>query len=272
MPSFNHQNFNISYEKIDHCGPQHTLFIHGNLASKEWWYPCIESLKQTRGDATVVAADWRGFGGSKGIASVDQIHFPTFSSDMVALLEELDLKDVCVVGHSTGGLIAMMAILQKPKLFSSLILLDSVGPHGLELTLPKEQVLSHFAKMSTDEEYCRMVLAATIRGCDPYSKSFESLLKITRSCDQPMWQGVIEVLSSQIDIDHEIKKINLPTLILHGEHDLVLPLKTSQLIHQSLTNSSFKILPDQGHSMNLENPIAFSAECLGFWAQNAVTP
>lgn len=266
MPIHTSKGFQIAFEKVQPCGPRHLLLIHGNLASKEWWFPALECLQEEDGEGVAIAADWRGFGGSKGIQRVDEIDFTRFAQDLVDLVVTQGLQEVSIIGHSTGGLIAMLAVLQRPDLFSSMVLLDSVGPQGLQLAHPKEQVLAHFDRMARDLDYCRQVLAATIQGCDPQSASFERLLQITRSCDPVMWRGVIEVLSSQIDIRDRLGELTLPTLILHGQNDVVLPLSTSEALHRDLPNSRLRVMGNQGHSLNLENPSLFVSECRQFWS------
>ncbi len=265
MATFNSDGFNIGYQKIDNGGQHNVLFIHGNLASKEWWYPGIEILQAQPGEGTLIAADWRGYGESTGLKDVSEINFTTFAQDFVRLLESHSLKDVNVVGHSTGGLIAMLAVLEKPELFKSLTLLDSVGATGLELELPKEQVLAHFQTMSENRDYAFATLAATIHNCDPQSQAFNHLFDITWNCDKVMFQGVIDVLSDQIDIKERMREIQLPTLILHGDKDAVLPASLSEQTHKLLPNSQLKVMDGQGHSMNMENPKRMVDELTTFW-------
>ena len=60
--------FSMKYEKFPQTSRHNILFIHGNLASKEWWHPTIETLRtEASGDKTILTADWRGYGESKGI-------------------------------------------------------------------------------------------------------------------------------------------------------------------------------------------------------------
>lgn len=265
MSQFNSQGFSIGFEKIEGAGAHNVFFIHGNLASKEWWYPTMELMKGKPGDGKVIAADWRGYGDSTGLTEQGQIDFRQFAQDFVNLIEAEGMQDVHVVGHSTGGLIAMLAVLNKPELFKSLLLLDSVGVTGLELQLPKEQVLAHFEKMSTDRDYCFATLAATINDVNPQSSVFQKLFEITWACDKVMYKGVIDVLSDQIDITEEVGSINQPTLILHGDKDMVLPLAMSEHTDQVLPNSTLKVLDGQGHSTNMENPQRLFEVATSFW-------
>jgi pimeloyl-ACP methyl ester carboxylesterase len=275
--------FSIRYEAFENKEPENILFIHGNLASSEWWYPSIEILKYKSKDysafkpqnlvakqklnadhGSLICADWRGYGQSKGLKNISDIDFNVFAQDYINLINFLKLENIVVVGHSTGGLIAMLAILKAPHLFKKLVLLDSVGPQGLNLQLPKEQVLAHFANMQADPDYCKTVLAATIQGCDTSSQTFLKLYQITRQCDPIMWQGVIDVLSDQIDIKEQMQNLNLPTLIIHGEKDLVLPLSGSQELQKLIPNSRLVVVSHQGHSLCMEDPHLFTNLLLEF--------
>lgn len=269
MATFSSKGFNISYEHFSGITNNNILFIHGNLASKEWWHPSIEILKSQglsqNYPGQVLSADWRGYGNSKGLTTKSEINFDTFAGDYIALAENLNLKNIDLVGHSTGGLIAMKMILKKPELFRSCVLLDSVGPKGIQLELPLEQVLAHFTQMSINKDYCTQVLAATIQNVDSNSSLFQTFLEKAWQCDKIMWTGVIEELCTRTDISSEVSNIKLPVFILHGEKDMVLPLKGAELTHSLLSNSQLKVLPGHGHSYNIEDPQAFVSDLQTFW-------
>jgi len=260
-------NFEIQYEEANSSLGKNVVFIHGNLASRNWWLPSLELLQDSSGSHTekLIAADWRGYGESKGLEAKSDIDFEKFANDYIELIEDKGMTNVNLVGHSTGGMIAMLAILKKPELFASLVLLDSVGPTGLELPLPKEQVLAHFEKMSTDRDYCNMVLAATIDGCDVTSSQFKALADQAFQCDKVMWKGVIEILAEEVNFSEKMDQIQLPTLVLHGEKDMTLPVEGSEQIDKMLPNSEFKLLEGQGHSCNMENPPRFVELLKDFW-------
>jgi len=272
MNTFNNKGFNIGYIEEKGLTNNNVLFIHGNLASNEWWIPTIEQFRLSSEETnqshegTVLSADWRGYGKSKGLTSKDEIDFQSYADDYIALIEDRNLKNIDVVGHSTGGLIAMMAILKRPDLFRSCFFLDTVGPTGLNPELPLETVLGHFEKMSQDKDYSKMVLAATIEGVDAESSMFQEIFNITWNCDSVCWTGVPEVLCTQIDITEDIKKSwNTPSMIVHGDKDVVLPLKDSEKLHEFLPSSKYKTLKGQGHSCNMENPKLFASLLQDFW-------
>ncbi len=261
--------FNIRYQQESWPVSENVLFVHGNLASCEWWEPTLAALKDQPGDeglGTLLSADWRGYGLSRGMKSAAEIDFSRFAADYIELIEKLELSRVNIVGHSTGGMIAMLAILQRPDLFKSLVLLDSVGARGLELQFPLTQVLAHFDLLSKDRSYFERVLATTIKGVDVESEHFRKILNVTWGCDRVAWVSVPEHLSTKIDFTDRLAELRLPTLILHGEEDLVLPATGSEKLHRQIGGSKLKILRGRGHSYNLEAPVEFASELREFWA------
>ncbi len=265
--SFSHNGFKINYELSPSPIDENIVLIHGNLASRLWWHPLINLWSQDKsGLGTVVNLDWRGFGKSKGLTTEEEIDFHVYASDIKALLQHLDLKKAHLVGHSTGGLLATLLTLKNPELVSSVTLLDSVGPWGLKPELPVEQVYAHFQKMSEDVQYCTQVLAATIHGVAIDDPFFLKLRNEAYDCDPVCWQGVIRKLFNFTDVSDAVQaKWKSPTLILHGEKDLVLPLKGSEQMNQIFKDSQLIRLPDQGHSCNVENPNKLSELLFHFW-------
>lgn len=260
--------FSIHYTLNPSPTAEDVLLIHGNLACELWWHPLIESFTQKKqSQGRLICLDWRGYGKSKGLKQESDIDFDLYAHDVLGLIDHLQLKNIQVVGHSTGGLIATLAILKNPQPFQSLCLLDSVTPWGLTPELPLEQVLAHFEKMSQDKDYCTQVLAATIEGVDIASPYFLSLRDAAWSSDPVCWQGVIKKLCHFDDRSEEIKtNWKLPTQILHGSKDLVLPLQGSKDMLSVYPSSQWQVLEDQGHSCNVENPDRLTKILLSFWA------
>lgn len=271
MAYFEKEGFQIYYEAYPGLVDQDTVLIHGNLACHLWWHPTRDLLQKQRSkiqrNGKLILVDWRGCGGSKGLTSKEEINFDVFAEDVLDLAISLNLRDINVVGHSTGGLIAMLAILKSPSLFKSLVLLDSIGPYGIELQIPEEQVLQHFQMISEDKEICDQVIGATIEGVDFQSPLFQAIARATFEVDKAIWLGVPETLIRKINIADRMKDLQLPTLVLHGEKDLVLPLDGSRRLHDMIEGSQFKSLPNQGHSFNVEAPEKFLNELQTFWSE-----
>lgn len=268
----NINGFNLHYEVFEGLVDNDTLFIHGNLASNVWWYPAVVELQKraaTSGTAKkgkLILGEWRGCGLSKGLKTEDEINFENFGDDFLELIEKLGLKDVQVVGHSTGGLIAMYSILKNSQPFKDCVLLDSIGPKGIVSPIPVDDLLGHFETMSQSEDISNMTIGATIQGVDQTSAYFKTLAKKTFEVDKPVWIGVPRTLCLEIDITDRMSELKLPVLILHGENDMVLPKEGSEEMAEQIENSTLKILKGFGHSPNVEDPVLFVNELESFWS------
>lgn len=108
--------------------PTHTVvFIHGNVSSSLFWQPMMLALPP---DIDAYAIDLRGFGQSE-VLSVDATRgVRDFSDDVVSALEQLDLREVHLVGWSMGAGVIMQVLLDRPELVRTLTLVAPVSPYG----------------------------------------------------------------------------------------------------------------------------------------------
>lgn len=257
--------FKMHYEVYDDLLPRDTLFIHGNLASNKWWYPSIEELKgqaklkPQKGRA--ILAEWRGCGESSAPQSFDEVDMELFARDYVALTEQLALKNVDLVGHSTGGIIALLACALKPELYRSLFLLDSVGAKGVVFV---DGMYEAFEQMKASAELTGQVIGSTIYNHDPENSFFKaSVAPAAHRAVQAVGAWVIQSLAD-FDATERIRKISQPTLVIHGRHDQTLPIADSQELAELLPRGRFEVWEDCGHCANIEQPSLFAHELLNF--------
>lgn len=248
--------FEMNYEVIPDLLPMDTLFIHGNLASNAWWRPSLEIWKsraQSHYRGRAILAEWRGCGDSGHPQSEEELALELMADDYNALLSKLQVRRVCVVGHSTGGLIALLAIAKRPDLYAHGFLLDSVSAGGREFT---PALLDAYQKMKEDRAVCGTLLGAAIYGQDLKSPLFQSLLDDACRISQHNWLGVPRALAN-VDVRSKLKEIRTPLTIAHGEFDKVLPIEKSKQMAEALPYGTFLELKNQGHCMNIENPNGF---------------
>ncbi|MBD2037834.1 alpha/beta hydrolase [Leptolyngbya sp. FACHB-321] len=106
------------------------VFIHGWLLSRSYWQPLIEQLSP---DYQCLSYDLRGFGGSQPCPEtplaqvVAGYGLTDYANDLALLLEQLQLENVWLVGHSVGGSIALCAAEQLPQQVKGVICLNSGG-------------------------------------------------------------------------------------------------------------------------------------------------
>ena len=110
------------------------VFIHGNLASKDW----IElAAPMFPSDLRVVGIDWRGCGDSdhpNPTADYSNYSMRQHAEDMLAALDTLKIEFCHLATHSTGGIIAARMLLMQPQRFGRAFALDPVSPLGMSFT------------------------------------------------------------------------------------------------------------------------------------------
>lgn len=264
MPVFHFQDKSLHFEVHRGLVPDDTLFIHGNLASNVWWKPTLKELeKRSVGQnykGLAITCEWLGCGESSDPKTLEDLEMMSLGRDYLALLSGMGWSDVNVVGHSTGGTIALCAMSQQPELFKRALLLDPVGAQGIQLA---PEMLEAFAKMRVDREFCEAVMASTIQGVDVKSALFQKIVDDAFQVAELNWEGIPKALN-HLNIVKDLKKLEQPVMIFHGEHDPILPLEDSRDLSRALPSGVFQMLDGQGHSCNIENPARFTTLLLNF--------
>ncbi|MCO5141471.1 MAG: alpha/beta hydrolase [Oligoflexia bacterium] len=256
MPFFSSDGFNMHYEIVENLLPMDTLFIHGNLASNRWWQPAISQWqKQAKPDfkGRAILAEWRGCGKSTGPNLEKELKLEGLASDYINLLNDLKCNQVNIIGHSTGGLIAIEALLQKPSLFHKALLLDPVGAKGISFG---PEMYDAFTAMSQDKSVAEAVILGTIHQAELSPELREGIVNDCFGIHPLIWHGVPKMLSA-IDYREKVKAIKTPITILHGEKDAVLPKEDSLELASLLSNGKFYEINGRGHCTNVEDPSLF---------------
>src|ERR1700759_3460303 len=137
-------------------GDTTVVFIHGNLASKDW----IElAAPLFPSGLRVIGIDWRGCGDSDrppALPDYSNYSMQQHALDMLAALDALNIQFSHLATHSTGGIISARMLLMQPERFGKVLALDPVTPLGLSFNA--EQI-GLFRAMMTSPAVTRAVMA-----------------------------------------------------------------------------------------------------------------
>lgn len=260
------------FETRENKSPVDILFVHGNLASKYWWYPTLDVLEKSFQSVAVpfegkiMLGELRGCGRSplseSGEITVDEI-----VNDFAQYVEEQQLRNVFVVGHSAGGLITALLLARRPDLFKAAILVDPVGPTGLK-NVPAD-IGERYKMMESNPDMAAQVVSATAYQSNPNTEFFKS--KIMPDVMSSLKASGVKLVNALIDVDYtlEIALIQQPVKVFYGLHDWVLDVENAKEYLQLVKNSIYVELPENGHCLNYENPERMAAEIVEFIKDHA---
>lgn len=233
------------------------LLIHGIGGDADEWAFCFESFSTSH---RVIALDLLGFGRSDK---------PLISYTIEALVEvvqhflrALKIDRVCLIGNSLGGWIAASLALKRSELVEKLILVDAAGVWGNATNFPVDLRVSSLKHL---REVFRMLF---------YDKTLATEELVDTAYRQHLERGdgyAIEsvlrnVSSGQEHLDAVIGDVEVPTLIVWGEQDELIPVSTGRLMHQRIPGSSLMVIPHCGHLPALEKPAQLVDAVLQFLA------
>ncbi len=247
------------------------LFSHGWPLSADAWDP--QMLFLGRQGYRVIAHDRRGHGRSG--QSWDGNDLDTYADDLAEVIESLDLKDVTLVGHSTGGGEVTRYIGRHgTKRVAKLVLIGAIPPLMLKTEsnpggLPIEVFDGLRAAVVADRSQFFIDLSMPFYG---YNKPDA---KISQGIRDSFWQqgmqssiiGAYECIKafSETDLTEDLKKVDVPTLILHGDADQIVPIGASALLSSKIVkNATLKVYPGAPHGMTATLADKVNGDLLAF--------
>ncbi len=252
------------------AGPP-VILSHGWPLSADAWDAQMVFLGE-RG-YRVVAHDRRGHGRSS--QTWDGNHMDQYADDLSALIEALDLRGAVLAGHSTGGgEVAHYVGRHGTGRLAKVVLLGAVPPLMLRtetnpVGLPIE-VFDGIRKGTFDDrsQFFRD-LALSFYGYNrPGAKLSQGV------CDSFWLQGMMGGIKGQLDcirefseVDYteDLRRIDVPTLIAHGDDDQIVPIVASALLSSKLVvGAELKIYPGAPHGLAQTHQDAFNADLLAF--------
>ena len=236
------------------------LFIHGSYASSRWWEPLFALLPD---EIYAIAPDLRGCGQSEKSASGYTIEEQ--AADLWSLVQALDWRNFDLVGHSTGGAIAVEFALNHADRLNTLTLVDSPPVEGVFTPL---ETLILLEKLKTDRPLLRQVLAAlmpTFPIEQPENAPFFAQLVEDAAQMAPAAFTALAESLGQWNRFAEAKALTLPTLIIWGDQDQIVTREaTTRTLIAIPGASNLEILRQVGHSPLIEAPLVLAERFLDF--------
>jgi non-heme chloroperoxidase len=247
------------------------VFSHGWPLNADAWDEQLVFLG-SRG-YRVIAHDRRGHGRSTQTWQGNEMN--TYADDLAQLFEQLDLKEAILLGHSTGGGEVTRFIgrhgtkrVSKVGLISAvppLLIQTEANPEGL----PRATFDGLRVAIARDRSQFYKDFSVPFYGANrPSSKVSQGLRE--QFWLQSMQVGTKNVLDciaafSETDFTDDLKKVDVPTLVLHGEDDQIVPINITALRSSKLiANARLKVYPGAPHGLMATHQEQLNQDLLAF--------
>jgi non-heme chloroperoxidase len=235
---------------------QAVVFSHGWPLSADAWED--QMLFLTERGYRCIAHDRRGHGRSSQPWDGNEMN--TYADDLAALTEKLDLHDAIHVGHSTGGgEVARYLGRHGTKRVAKAVLISAVPPLMLQTDanpggLPMKIFDDIRAGVQADRSQFFKDLSAPFYGANRAGN------KVSQGLRDSFWlQGMIAghkacydciKAFSETDFTEDLKKIDVPTLVLHGDDDQIVPIGAAAMqSSKMIKGATLKVYPGAPHGM-----------------------
>jgi 3-oxoadipate enol-lactonase len=217
------------------------VFIHGLGEVKEGWANQFEFADQF----DLIIPDLRGHG---EYITPGEISIKNFADDVISLLKGLGIESAHICGLSMGGMVAQEIYRQAPEMCRSLMLVSTF--HYAPKQLGK--LFIKYRKARAENKSPETIAARSAKVC-LYSWSKENIETFSKFY-KPNSEFFFKSMEACLNVNNItlLPKIKVPTLIIGGQYDSVIPVWVQFLMHKQIRHSEFVIFRNTGHIVKLE--------------------
>ncbi|RME60997.1 MAG: alpha/beta hydrolase, partial [Caldilineae bacterium] len=263
MPTIHTPRMTFHYRVHGDADGLPMVLLHGSFASSRWWEPFFHILPDA---IYAVAPDLRGCGDSSKTATGYDI--PDQAEDLAAFVDALDLDQFDLVGHASGGAIAMEYALQHGHRLHSLILVDTAPAEGVFTPLEGLRLLE---QMRTDRALLSQALASLMPAAPPpsmepdaFAAFFAQLVEDAAQMAPAAFTAVAEALERWNRFE-DVGQLTLPTLLVWGDQDVIVDRDAITRTLIAIPGAgNLEVLRGVGHSPMIEAPVVLAERIIEF--------
>ena len=260
-------DLNVEYY-VEGSGPPLLLVMGMGGQASSWGEPLLEGLQK---EFTTIRFSNRGTGGTDKPGGIT---IPQMAEDASALLRAIGIGKAHVFGISMGGMIAQELAIRHPEQVQGLVLgctacgpahsvavpADTIAKFGQMVQLPMEERVQRFWEITVTPEFK-----------EERADFLTRIIELGMAMPTPM-----ETFGQQLaaiqghDTYDRLPQIKSPTLILHGNKDILVPFENAAILHERIPGSQVRIVDGTGHCFFWERPDAVIEEVVGFLSKAPV--
>lgn len=255
------------FYSVEGSGPP-LLFCYGLVCSKLHWSYQMEYFKR---HYTVIWFDYRGHHRSDMPENIEALTIENIARDIECLLDELEIKKATLLGHSMGVNLVLDFYRRCPNRVQSMVLANGNARGPLE-TLLRSNVMHIlfpyiYAAYKKHPKLANLIWQA--QGKSKIAPWIVGQLGFNPSLAKPddirtyvqMLSKMDMIITLQLLKDYEsydatpwLHKIDVPTLVIAGENDLIIPREAQEIMHQLIPNSRFELIRHGSHCPQMDIP------------------
>ena len=252
--------------------PLSIVFVHGLGGCWQNW---LEQLPHFAERHRVIALDLPGFGGSP---EPDwEISIPNYGRLLQDFCDALDVRDTVVVGNSMGGFISAEAVITQPHRFEKLVLVSAAGVSSARLRRQPTEVVARM--LAAAGPYLFRLQERSFHRPKAREAAFRNVFRRPLEIrPELLWEffggalnadGFSEALVALAgyDFTDRLDDVDVPTLVIWGRNDNVVPPRDALEFGRLLRNSRTIIYDECGHVPMAERPVRFNRELEAFIAE-----
>ena len=224
------------------------LLVHGFPLDRRIWVEQVSGLSDIR---RVVAVDLRGRG--KSPSEADGWTIDDYADDVAATIESLGADKVDIVGLSMGGYVLFSIWRKHRDKVRSLIFVDTKAEADSDEAKEGREKTAALVREKGSAELLNALFpkifaeSTSVSIKDKVRPQFEELPAETAAADAL-------AMRDRADSVADLASIDVPTLVLHGANDALMPLETGMAITSKIEGARFIEIPHAGHMAPIENP------------------
>jgi 3-oxoadipate enol-lactonase len=242
----------VAYDDTGEGRP--VVFVHGFPHHRKAW---AAQLRALAGHSRAIAVDLPGFGESD---MPERFAIDAWANGLARFLDALEIERAIIAGLSMGGYVTLAFWRLHRERVLALVLADTRAGADTEEGKQKRRETIDLARHEGPTAVARALLPGMVgkstREREPSVVAAMRAMLESTSVDSIV--GASEAMMNRPDATSLLATIDVPTLIIVGEEDVLTPPKESRAMHAAIPGSRLEIIPSAGHVSNVERPAAFN--------------
>lgn len=237
--------------------------VHGFPFDASIWQGQLEALGDV---AHILAPDLPGFGQSAPLPEAGGVSMDAYAEALAAWARDKGLEKIVMLGHSMSGYVAFAFARRHADMLAGLILTNTKATPDTEAGKEgRYKLAAEVEKRGPQAVVDAMLPKLFAPGTEERNPQVVARVRGVMLSQQP--QGIIAALhamAARPDSTPDLSNIHVPTLIISGAQDALMPANEAELMHSRIKDAQHIVIEGAGHLPMLENPAAFNSALRGF--------